>query len=146
MRRNAKTSLGQKQSLWRCRRATLVEVAMSAFADEHNAELGPQKNSRHRRTQVLSYGTAKKMMSSGSGLNEEVKLRPNDLQEVPRKAASEGCESTQEEVRGHTNQFEEQSSAPCSSSLYSTRSWRSRQPDNEVQEPRGNTCRACGAS
>ena len=75
----------------------------------------------HRRTHatgdVLSCGAAKKMMIGCSGLNEEVQLRPNDLQDVLRKAASEGCESTLEEVRGHTKQFEEQSSAPCSSSL-----------------------------
>ena len=73
---------------------------MSAFTGEHSSERVPQK-SRHRRAHVLSPGTAKKMMISGSGLHEEVQSRPNDLQEVLRKAASEGCEATQEEVRSH---------------------------------------------
>ena len=75
---------------------------MSAFAGEHKSEPVPQKNSRYRRTHVLSYGTAKKMKINGSSLFEEVQLRPNDMQDMLFKAASEGCESAQEEeVRSH---------------------------------------------
>ena len=130
---------------------------MRAFAGEHYSELVPQKNSRHWRTRVFSYGTAKEIMISGSGLNEGVRLRQNDLQEVLRMAASEGCESTQEEVRSHqpvrgavecamfiqlvlNEELEDQ--RPTVAAAQEER----RQPDNAVQEPRGNTCRAYGAS
>ena len=90
---------------------------MSVLAGEHNFEQVPQKNSHHRRNCVPSRGTAKKMMISGSGLREEVQLRRNDLPEVLRKAASEACEATQEEVRG---------AVECALfiQLYSTKSWR----------------------
>ena len=88
---------------------------MSAFTGEHSFEGVSQKISRHRRTHVLLYGTAKKMMISGSGLHGEVQLRPNDLQEVLRKAATEGCGATQEKVRSH-QPVREQSSARCPSS------------------------------
>ena len=66
-------------------------------------------------------GTVKKTMINGSILHDEVQLRPNDLQEVLRKAPSEGCEATQEEVLSHKNQSRKQSSALCSSSLYFTK-------------------------
>ena len=70
---------------------------------------------------MLPHGTAKKMMISGSGLHEEVQLRPNDLQEVLHEAATEGCEATQEEVRSHQPV---QGAVECAVSviLYSTKS------------------------
>ena len=72
---------------------------------------------------MLPYGTAKKMMISGSGLHEEVQLRPNDLQEVLRKAATEGCEVTQEEVRTH-QPVQGAVEGALSIILYSTKSWK----------------------
>ena len=96
---------------------------MSAFTGEHSFERVSQKISRHRRTHVLPYGTAKKMMISGSGLHEEVQLRPNDLQEVLRKAATEG--KRRKKKCGHTNQSREQPSALCPSSSTPRRDERS---------------------
>ena len=89
-------------------------------------------------------GTAKKMMISGSCLHEEVQLRPNDLQEVLRKAASEGCEATREEVRPHQPV---QGAVKCAMFIHRVRheelkdQWQSdaaaqkkhRQPDDEAQ-------------
>ena len=117
---------------------------MSAFTDEHISELVPQKNSRHRRTHVLSYGIAKKMVINGFGLLEEVQLRPNDMQEMLRKAASDGCETAQEEVRSHQPV---QGAVECAMSIHLVLheelkdQWQSdaaaqkkrRQPDDEVQ-------------
>ena len=61
------------------------------------------------------------IMISGSGLHEEVQLRPNNLQEVLRKAATEGCKATHEEVRSHQPV---QGAVECAMSiiLYSTKS------------------------
>ena len=96
-------------------------------------------------------GTVKKMMINGSILHEEVQLRPNDLQEVLRKAASEGCEATQEEVRSHKPVQEAVEFAMFIQLVLHEEmkdQWQSdaaarkkhREPGDEVQEPRGNTC------
>ena len=74
---------------------------MSAFAGEHNSEPVPQKNSHHRRNHVLSHGTAKKMMISGSGFNEKCSCDRMIWRKMLCTAASEGCELAQEEARSH---------------------------------------------
>ena len=92
------------------------------------------------------------MMINVSSLHEEVQLRPNDLKEVSRKAASECCEATQEEVRSHQPVKEAVECAIFREEFKDL--WQSdaaaqkkhRQPGDEVQEPRGSASRACGVS
>ena len=51
------------------------------------------------------------MMINGLGLHEKIQARLNGLQEMQCKAASESCESTQEEVPSHQPVQGEQPSA-----------------------------------
>ena len=50
---------------------------------------------------MLSHGTAKKMMISGSGSNEKCSCDRMSWRKMLCTAASEGCESAQEEARSH---------------------------------------------